>query len=157
MSQLNFKGNRNKTPSSCYYSKTLLQKKKNYFLSNIRQLEITSKRCRTRNPGISRFWNRNEDNEGANSFRFSPLKGNWFDSLLSFFPYISSSASLFSSSREIAAFEFWTREKSHSPRARGSKNSMAITREEVGKFITRFLPLTRATSVRMFLVSKCKV
>lgn len=67
MSQLNFKGNRNKTPSSYYYSKILLQKKK-IILSSIRQLEITSKRRRTRNPGISRFWNRNEDNEGANSF-----------------------------------------------------------------------------------------
>lgn len=34
MSQLNFKGNRNKTPSSYYYSKILLQKKKNYFVQH---------------------------------------------------------------------------------------------------------------------------
>lgn len=75
------------------------------------------------------------------SVQLSPLKENWFDSLLPFFPYIYLRFS-FPSSREIAAFEFWTREKSHSPRE--AKNSMAITRQ-VGKFITRFFPLTRAT------------
>lgn len=60
------------------------------------------------------------------SVRFSPLKENWFDfSLLPFFPYIYLRFS-FSSSREIAAFESWTRgEISFSTCAR-TKNSMAI-------------------------------